>query len=52
MECDVADLHSVESIADRVERTLGRLDVLVNNAASAAVPVPCINFPPTSGTPS
>ena len=32
MECDVADLRSVESVAERVERTFGRLDVLVNNA--------------------
>jgi NAD(P)-dependent dehydrogenase (short-subunit alcohol dehydrogenase family) len=32
MECNVADLQSVESVAQRVERTFGRLDVLVNNA--------------------
>ncbi len=32
MECDVTDLGSVESVADRVDRTFGRLDVLVNNA--------------------
>jgi 3-oxoacyl-[acyl-carrier protein] reductase len=32
MECDVSDLQSVESVAQRVERTFGRLDVLVNNA--------------------
>ncbi len=32
MECDVADLRSVELVAERVERTLGRLDILVNNA--------------------
>jgi 3-oxoacyl-[acyl-carrier protein] reductase len=32
LECDVADLDSVESVAKRVEQTLGRLDVLVNNA--------------------
>jgi 3-oxoacyl-[acyl-carrier protein] reductase len=32
MECDVTDLGSVESLADRVERTFGRLDILVNNA--------------------
>jgi NAD(P)-dependent dehydrogenase (short-subunit alcohol dehydrogenase family) len=32
MECDVTDLRSVESVAERVERTFGRLDILVNNA--------------------
>jgi NAD(P)-dependent dehydrogenase (short-subunit alcohol dehydrogenase family) len=32
MECDVTDLRSVGSVAERVERTLGRLDILVNNA--------------------
>jgi NAD(P)-dependent dehydrogenase (short-subunit alcohol dehydrogenase family) len=32
MECDVTDLRSVESVAERVDRTLGRLDILVNNA--------------------
>lgn len=32
IECDVTDLHSVESLADRVERTFQRLDILVNNA--------------------
>jgi NAD(P)-dependent dehydrogenase (short-subunit alcohol dehydrogenase family) len=32
IECDVTDLHSVEALADRVERTFHRLDILVNNA--------------------
>jgi 3-oxoacyl-[acyl-carrier protein] reductase len=32
IECDVTDLHSVESLADRIERTFYRIDVLVNNA--------------------
>ena len=32
IECDVTDLRSVESLADRVESTFHRLDVLVNNA--------------------
>ena len=31
--CDVSDLHAVESLAQRVESTCGRLDILVNNAA-------------------
>lgn len=32
LECDVTDLHSVQSLAGRVERTFRRLDILVNNA--------------------
>lgn len=32
MECDVTDLSSVESVAERVDRTFHRLNVLVNNA--------------------
>jgi NAD(P)-dependent dehydrogenase (short-subunit alcohol dehydrogenase family) len=32
VECDVADWRSVESMAERVERTFGHLDILVNNA--------------------
>jgi len=32
VECDVSDLRSVESLAERVERTFGRVDILVNNA--------------------
>jgi 3-oxoacyl-[acyl-carrier protein] reductase len=32
IECDVTDLHSVEALAERVERTFQRIDVLVNNA--------------------
>jgi len=32
MECDVTDLRSVESLAERVDRTFGRVDALVNNA--------------------
>jgi 3-oxoacyl-[acyl-carrier protein] reductase len=31
-EFDVTDLGSVEALAERVERTLGRIDILVNNA--------------------
>jgi NAD(P)-dependent dehydrogenase (short-subunit alcohol dehydrogenase family) len=31
-ECDVVDLASVESVAQRVEQTFGKLDILVNNA--------------------
>ena len=32
IECDVTDLHAVESLAERIERTFHRLDILVNNA--------------------
>jgi 3-oxoacyl-[acyl-carrier protein] reductase len=32
IECDVTDLRSVESLAERIERTFHRLDILVNNA--------------------
>ncbi len=32
IECDVTDLRSVESLAQQVDRTFHRLDVLVNNA--------------------
>jgi 3-oxoacyl-[acyl-carrier protein] reductase len=32
MECDVTDLRSVESVAEHIGRTFGRLDILVNNA--------------------
>jgi NAD(P)-dependent dehydrogenase (short-subunit alcohol dehydrogenase family) len=32
MACNVADWNSVAALADRVQKTFGRLDVLVNNA--------------------
>ncbi len=32
MECDVTDLHSVEAVAEQIERTVHRLDILVNSA--------------------
>ena len=32
MACDVADWNSVAALADRVQKTFGRLDILVNNA--------------------
>lgn len=35
-ECDVTQLASVESVADRVRSTLSRLDILVNNAGIGA----------------
>ena len=30
--CDVADWNSVSALAERVQKTFGRLDILVNNA--------------------
>ncbi len=32
VECDVSDLRSVDSLAKRIQATLGRVDILVNNA--------------------
>jgi len=32
IECDVTDLHSVEALAELIERTFHRVDILVNNA--------------------
>ena len=32
IECDLTDLRSVESLAERMVRDFGRLDILVNNA--------------------
>ncbi len=32
IECDVTDLHSVEALAEFIERTFHRIDILVNNA--------------------
>jgi 3-oxoacyl-[acyl-carrier protein] reductase len=32
IECDVTDLASVESLADRIERGFHRVDILINNA--------------------
>lgn len=46
MECDVADLHSVESLAQRVERTFFRVNILVNNAAIGGSGGPLHQLPP------
>ena len=32
MACDVADWNSVAALAERVQKTFGRLDILINNA--------------------
>lgn len=46
MECDVTDLRSVESVAERVDRTFGRLDILVNNAGVGGGNAPLHQFSP------
>jgi NAD(P)-dependent dehydrogenase (short-subunit alcohol dehydrogenase family) len=45
-ECDVTDLHSVEQLAQRVEKTLGRTDILVNNAGIGTFGGPLHTMPP------
>ena len=44
--CDVADLRSVETLARHVETNLGRIDVLVNNAAIRGIEGPLHQLPP------
>ncbi len=46
MECDVSDLRSVESAAERVERTFGTLNILVNNAGIGGMGGPLHQLPP------
>lgn len=46
IECDVTDLRSVESLAERVERTFRRLDILVNNAGIRGPQGPLHELPP------
>ncbi len=46
MACDVSDLASVEALAERVEKTLGRTDVLVNNAGIGDFSRPLHLLPP------
>lgn len=46
IECDVTDLHSVESLAERVEHTCHRLDILVNNAGIAVAGGPLHQLAP------
>jgi NAD(P)-dependent dehydrogenase (short-subunit alcohol dehydrogenase family) len=48
VECDVSDLRSVEAVAVRVDQTLGRIDMLVNNAGVAAFGGPLHQLPPES----
>jgi NAD(P)-dependent dehydrogenase (short-subunit alcohol dehydrogenase family) len=44
-QCDVTDLHSVESVAGRVQRDFGRIDILVNNAGVGAFRAPLHKMP-------
>ena len=43
--CDVADWRSVTALADRVQKTFGRLDVLVNNAGVSGFSGPLHTMP-------
>ena len=46
IECDVTDLHSVEALAERIERTFHRIDILVNNAGTRGAGGPLHQLPP------
>jgi NAD(P)-dependent dehydrogenase (short-subunit alcohol dehydrogenase family) len=46
IECDVTDLHSVEALAQQVERTFQRLDILVNNAGISGASGPLHQLAP------
>jgi NAD(P)-dependent dehydrogenase (short-subunit alcohol dehydrogenase family) len=46
MECDVTDLHSVEALAQRVERTFSKVHILVNNAGTGGSGGPLHQLPP------
>ena len=45
MACDVADWNSVAALADRVQKTFGRLDILVNNAGIGSFGGPLHTMP-------
>ena len=46
MPCDVAELKSVENLAQRVQQTFGRCDILVNNAGIGSFSSPLHELPP------
>ncbi|HEY1524971.1 MAG TPA: SDR family oxidoreductase [Candidatus Angelobacter sp.] len=45
LACDVADWNSVAALAERVQKTFGRLDVLVNNAGIGTFSGPLHTMP-------
>src|SRR5437899_10918594 len=51
MACDVADWNSVAALAERVQKTFGRLDVLVNNAGIGWLGGPLHTMPPEKWDP-
>lgn len=50
--CDVADWNSVAALAERVQKTFGRLDVLVNNAGINTFSGPLHTMPPEKWDPT
>jgi 3-oxoacyl-[acyl-carrier protein] reductase len=46
MPCDVTDLASVDRVAERVEKSFGRVDILVNNAGIAGFDRALHQLPP------
>jgi 3-oxoacyl-[acyl-carrier protein] reductase len=46
IECDVSDLRSVDSLAERIDRTFHRLDILVNNAGIGGAGGPLLQLAP------
>jgi 3-oxoacyl-[acyl-carrier protein] reductase len=51
MACDVADWDSVAALAERVQKTFGRLDILVNNAGIGSFGGPLHTMPPEKWDP-
>src|SRR5438128_1220668 len=47
-ECDVTNLRSIETVASWVDQTLGRIDILMNNAGVAGPAGPLHQFAPES----
>jgi 3-oxoacyl-[acyl-carrier protein] reductase len=51
MACDVADWNSVAALAERIQKTIGRLDILVNNAGIGGFAGPLHTMPPEKWDP-